>query len=150
MDYDGKQYSKSLTQLISWMDFPEAKFYSGEMKYHTTFKIADDYIGGKIILDLGELYESAEIFINGDFAGAVWTTPKILDITDKIKQSDNSVEIRVRNLLANRIIYLDRTGVYWRKYFFVNIDYKPFDASNWKLFPSGLIGNVQIILLGKR
>jgi len=42
---------------------------------------------------------------------------------------------------------MDQKGVQWRNYHeinFVNINYKPFDASGWKPMPSGLIGPVTI------
>jgi hypothetical protein len=42
---------------------------------------------------------------------------------------------------------MDRNHIEWRKYHeinFVNIDYKRFDASNWKTQVSGLDGNVVI------
>ena len=118
------------------------------MEYQTTFEIADDDTGKRFTLNPGELHESAEIFVNGDFAGAVWTTPYTLDITDKVRQGENIMQIKVRNLMANRIIELDRRGVEWRRYFFVNIDYKRFDASGWEPLPSGLIGPVRVVLGG--
>jgi hypothetical protein len=42
---------------------------------------------------------------------------------------------------------LDRRGINW-KYFhdinIVNVNYKPFDASDWPLFDSGLLGPVHL------
>ena len=52
------------------------------------------------------------------------------------------------NLSANRIRDLDRRGVQWRimkDINFVNIDYKPFDASKWPVRDSGLLGPVTLI-----
>ncbi len=146
LDYKGEQHTKEISQLESWTNWHETKFYSGEVEYQTTFNFNTKEGVKKITLNLGELRESAEIFVNGSLSGSVWTKPSVVDITDKIKQGENVILIKVRNLMANRIIHLDRTGVQWRKYFFVNIDYKPFDASNWELLPSGLIGPVSIVL----
>jgi hypothetical protein len=45
----------------------------------------------------------------------------------------------VTNLYANRIRDLDQRKVQWRIFhniIFVNLDYKPFDASAWPLRPS--------------
>ena len=56
----------------------------------------------------------------------------------------NTLRINVRNLMANRIIGLDRSKTQWRKFFFVNIDYESFDASDWQPLPSGLLGPVSI------
>jgi hypothetical protein len=49
--------------------------------------------------------------------------------------------------MANRIAYMDRNNMEWRKYHeinFVNINYKGFDASKWLIQPSGLDGNIVI------
>ena len=56
------------------------------------------------------------------------------------------------NLAANRIRDLDRRKVDWkimREINFVNINYKPFDASSWALTPSGLLGPVTLTPLRK-
>jgi len=49
--------------------------------------------------------------------------------------------------MANRIRDMDIKGIKWRNYHeinFVNINYKPFDASKWEPQPSGLLGPVTI------
>ena len=58
------------------------------------------------------------------------------------------LEIEVTNVAANRIRDMDQRKVPWRimhEINFVNIDYKPFDASNWPLHESGLLGPVRLI-----
>ena len=50
---------------------------------------------------------------------------------------------------ANRIRDLDINKIEWRKFKdinFVNIDYKPFDASEWPAVESGLAGPVRLLL----
>ncbi|MEI7908710.1 MAG: hypothetical protein WCK77_03640 [Verrucomicrobiota bacterium] len=54
-----------------------------------------------------------------------------------------------RNLAANRIADLDRRHVPWKQFReinFVNIDYKPFDASGWPAMASGLLGPVRLLV----
>lgn len=49
------------------------------------------------------------------------------------------------NLSANRIRDLDRRQVPWRVFHdinLVNIKYRPFDASDWPVLDSGLLGPV--------
>jgi len=60
----------------------------------------------------------------------------------------NTLEVEVTNLAANRIADLDRRKVDWKRFHeinFVNINYKPFDASGWPTFDSGLLGPVRLI-----
>jgi homogentisate 1,2-dioxygenase len=85
--------------------------------------------------------------MNGKELGTVYTKPFKL-ICDGLNTSDNVLEVEVTTLAANRIRDMDRSKVQW-KYFndinIVNINYKPFDASNWELVDSGLIGPVRLI-----
>ena len=60
----------------------------------------------------------------------------------------NLLEVEVTNLSANRIRDLDLRKVPWKIFHdinFVNLDYKPFDASAWPLRASGLLGPVTLI-----
>ncbi|MCU0787007.1 MAG: hypothetical protein MUC91_02280, partial [Verrucomicrobia bacterium] len=62
--------------------------------------------------------------------------------------ADNVLEVEVTNTSANRIRDLDRRGVSWQTFHdinFVNMNYKEFDASNWPLEDSGLLGPVRLI-----
>jgi hypothetical protein len=57
------------------------------------------------------------------------------------------LDVDVTNVSANRIRDLDRRGVVWKTFRdinIVNIDYKPFNAANWPLTDSGLLGPVTI------
>jgi hypothetical protein len=50
-------------------------------------------------------------------------------------------QVEVTNLMANRIPIYGQKWLEWRKYHeinFVDINYKNFDASKWKVQPSGL------------
>lgn len=67
--------------------------------------------------------------------------------TGPLLRTGNLLESEVTNLSANRVRDLDRRGVSWKKFNdinFVGIDYKPFDASNWPVRPSGLQGPVTL------
>jgi hypothetical protein len=66
-----------------------------------------------------------------------------------VLQAENELNIEVTNLSANRIRYLDRQKVPWKKFYDINIvdiRYQAFDASSWKPVPSGLLGPVHLIV----
>jgi hypothetical protein len=68
-------------------------------------------------------------------------------VMDNLKSKDNLLEVEVTNTSANRIRDLDRRGVKWQNFHdinFVNINYKKFDASDWPLADSGLLGPVTL------
>ncbi|TCD02520.1 glycosyl hydrolase [Pedobacter psychroterrae] len=139
---------RKLKSLTSWTDLgdPKANKYSGTGSYVNTFSF-DPKKGEAYVLDLGKVAESARVWLNGKDLGIVWSIPFQLRVTDKLKRGKNILKIDVANLMANRIKDMDQNKIDWRNYHeinFVNIDYKPFDASNWELMPSGLIGPVCI------
>jgi hypothetical protein len=64
-----------------------------------------------------------------------------------LKPDGNRIEVEVTNTSANRIRDLDRRRVKWREFYdinVVNLDYKPFEASDWPLAEAGLIGPVTL------
>jgi hypothetical protein len=140
-----------LNKIQPWTNFREdttIESFSGTAVYSTTFNIK-----GKVkdyLLQLDKLYESARVIINGKDAGIIWSLPFEMRIGQFLKEGNNTISIEVCNLMANRMRNMDINKQVWRNYHeinFVNINYKPFDASNWKVQPSGLGGKVSITAL---
>jgi hypothetical protein len=100
-------------------------------------------------IDLGDVRESARVYINGKFVGCAWSVPFVLDIKPNIlKVGQNDFRIEVTNLPANRIADFDRRGVKWRKMEEINvvdINYKKTTYDNWGPVPSGLNSEVKLI-----
>jgi hypothetical protein len=60
---------------------------------------------------------------------------------------NNRLVVEITNVAANRIRDLDRRGVEWKIFKdinFVDIQYKPFDASRWPVREAGLLGPVTL------
>jgi Glycosyl hydrolases family 2, sugar binding domain. len=140
--------SQTLDRLSSWTTLPDenASYFSGTGEYSTTFlltkKDAADYV-----IDLGDVRESARLWVNGKDAGILWHVPFKGNIGKYLKEGNNTLKIEVANLMANRIIYMDKKKIEWRKFNeinFINLFYEPFDASDWKPMESGLLGPVTI------
>ncbi len=138
-----------LDKLVSWTDLDDEKAinFSGQSTYEYQLnldsELADDYM-----LELGKVAESAKVWINDQEVGVLWSLPFEVRIGKYLKKGNNSIKIEVANLMANRIRYMDQNGMEWRKFHeinFVNIRYKPFDASDWKPMPSGLLGPVVLM-----
>ena len=124
----------------------EAKRFAGAARYVITVHLPErDHDGW--FLDLGDVRESARVWVNGRPAGVVVAQPFRVEVTGLLQPGDNELVIEVTNLSANRIRDLDRRGVDWKKFHDINIVdhmYKPFDASGWDLKPSGLLGPVTL------
>jgi hypothetical protein len=144
----GLPEGRRLDSLTSWTDFADsmAHIFAGTARYRRTIErptqAADDWL-----LQLGSVYESARVTINDTYVGTLVAHPFELRIGSHLREGQNELVVEVTNLAANRIAYLDRSGVAWKNFHdinFVNINYKPFDASKWLPMPSGLLGPVTI------
>ena len=146
------KHTFSLDTLKSWetLDDDSAKVTMGTGIYTTHIKLSKADAQKQWQIDLGDVRESARVYINGRFIGCAWCVPFILDCKNTLKQGNNEIRIEVTNLPANRIAYLDRQGVKWRKMEEINvvdINYKRTTYENWDPVPSGL--NSQVRLIGK-
>jgi hypothetical protein len=56
------------------------------------------------MLDLGAVYDVANVRINGKTGGTRWTPPFALDITPLLKAGDNVIEVEVTNRWVNRLM----------------------------------------------
>jgi hypothetical protein len=123
------------------MEDPKVQSFAGTGRYRVKFDLAD-WRPGMWRLDLGRVCQSARVRLNGRDLGTLFVPPFQV-ATDELKAQGNVLEAEVTNVSANRIRDLDRRKVEWKVFNdinFVNINYKPFDASNWPLTESGLLG----------
>lgn len=124
----------------------QAERFAGAARYSISVTLPDVRADGWF-LDLGDVRESARVWVNQRPAGIVVAHPFRVDVANLLSPGVNRLSIEVTNLSANRIRDLDRRGVPWKKFYDINlIDhmYKPFDASGWALKPSGLLGPVTL------
>lgn len=138
----------TMLTLKSWTETedPEADRFAGTARYSTELDLPDEVSIWEI--DLGEVRESARVFVNGHEVAGLYSVPFSAVIGEHFKPGRNHLAIEVTNLSANRIRDLDRRAVDWKIFHEINfVDhlYKKFDASDWALTPSGLLGPVKLI-----
>lgn len=137
--------------LTTWENMPleNANITMGTGVYETTFKLKSEPTG-EYMLDLGDVRESARVYLNDQFVGCAWCVPYTLECGKCLKKGKNTLKIEVTNLPANRIADLDCKGVEWRKFNEINvvkIDYSKGTYAHWDPVPSGL--NSPVILYKK-
>jgi hypothetical protein len=134
-----------LDNLDFWTKDSSTHRFWGIGKYSFDFELNSTEIKNAKVLHLDQLKDWAKVSINGKSIGKIWSIPFQLNIPNGILKEHNLIEIEVTNLSANRIRDLDKQGVVWKKFHeinFVDIRYKPFDASKWVIDSSGLKGNI--------
>ncbi len=92
-------------QLISWTESTNTgiKYFSGTAVYHNSFKLSDGASKKAIMLNLGDLRDVAEVFINGKSAGILWKKPYQVDISQLVQPGTNDLKIEIVNLWINRL-----------------------------------------------
>ena len=138
-----------LSRLQTWESLDEqTQVTMGTGVYTTKFKMSKkEDPAGSWMIDLGDVRESARVYINGQFIGCAWAVPFILDTKGALRVGENELRIEVTNLPANRISELDRQGVQWRKMEEINvvdINYKKTLYDQWEPMPSGLNSTVKL------
>ncbi len=102
--------------------------YSGRIQYEAVFDLEDNW--GWRWLNLGQVGETAELWLNGIYCGACISIPYCFFIGDILKKGENKLRIEVINNLA----YKERDE--FSKYF--------------PLPPSGILGPVELCMISEK
>ncbi len=140
--------------LKPWTEFDgdAVENFSGTASYSLSFN-APDSVSDGWVLNLGEVEQSARVALNGQDLGVLTGPVFKMYIDQELIEETNELEIEVANLMANRIAYLDREGISWKKFYNINMsawegqnrnENGIFDASEWEPRPSGLLGPVTL------
>ena len=116
-----------LEKLKSWRELAELRNYSGIAGYRIAFEVNSEMLRDDLFveLDLGRVYEVAEVWLNDKRIGVSWFRPYPIDITGHFKKVTNKLRIDVANILKNHL------------------------ADDKYSHPSGLLGPVKIQAISK-
>ena len=97
------QGAQTLSSLKSWTGFaePGIRYYSGTATYETTLDVPE---GREFALDLGDVRDVAEVFLDGERIGALWHAPYRIELPRSVKPGRHALKVRVTNAWTNRII----------------------------------------------
>jgi hypothetical protein len=91
------------TALFDWRSRDDFKYESGDGVYNASFNL-DKEADTRYFIDLGAVYFTADILINGQKAGRRIYAPYELDVTALLKSGLNRIEIRVTPVQRNHSI----------------------------------------------
>lgn len=137
--------AQSMESLQFWTQDSSTHDYWGKGTYAFDFNLSAEQISQAKVLHFDKIRDWVRVKINGKELGIVWSLPYQISIPSGILQSKNHIELEVMNVSANHIRKLDREKFNWKNFYeinFVDIQYKPFDASTWAVTPSGIEGEL--------
>ena len=152
----------NLDKLSTWEQLDAATAEAmGTGIYETNFSVDAKLLAmanGGMRIRLGDVRESARVYINNVYVGCAWSAPFELDVTGLLHEGDNALRIEVTNLPANRIRKMDIDGTDWRIFKDVNIlavvngntSQAGVTYEQWALVPSGLNSKVQLVPLRRQ
>ena len=76
--------------------------FSGTAIYTKTVSLPENYRSKRVMLDLGRVSSVADVFVNGQPAGALVWSPYQLDISKLLKPGENEIKILVTNTESNQ------------------------------------------------
>ena len=118
------------------------KYFSGIATYKNSFNLKVVTKNQVVQIDLGEVKNLAEVYVNGKKAATLWKQPFMTDITSFVHAGINNIEIKVVNSWVNRLIGDAQPGA--KKITFIVL---PLLNENSPLEESGLLGPVKLEFL---
>ncbi len=145
---------QQLDKIQRWtaLDGDLFQHFSGTASYRTNFELPDGAQQG-LILDLREVSETATVKVNGQLVGTALGPVYQVLIPVEVLEKTNALSVEVSNLMANRIMYLEKNGQRWQRFYNINVSARMrenlgpdrvFTTKAWEPFPSGLAGPVSI------
>ena len=137
-------------ELISWTDAndPGTRAFSGTATYTNTFTLSEqDIINRRLVLDLGNVRELAQVYLNGEALGVSIFAPHHFEVSDIVRLGENFLVVKVTNTWLNRLIE-DGSRPAHERLTHTNLTRGPTSTTAWHEAspkPSGLVGPVSIL-----
>ena len=94
-----KDYNSiTINSLQDLSQLEDYKHFSGTVSYKTTLDVDSEV---PVIMDLGKVYDIAELYINGELCGTKWYGKRRFEIAKYLNTGINEIEIRVITLMGN-------------------------------------------------
>jgi hypothetical protein len=98
---------RDLRELIDWSFDSELRGFSGRGVYTTAFTVSARKAGSRLVLDLGQVKDVAEVMVNGKDVARLLLHPYQTDISDFVQTGENRLEITITNALFNSMVLRD-------------------------------------------
>jgi hypothetical protein len=168
---EGTRTWQTLSSLTE-SDEPDVKYFSGTATYQNTFTLpkkaaieqeqSDARINSAereqarpkvnlpagLCIDLGEVGQMADVFINGQHVDFLWKAPYKVNFEGQLKPGKNTIEVKVVNTWVNRLIGDGQPNVEGHSFTPVAFyGVKSLSQNMRPVIPSGLMGPVRLEIL---
>ncbi|MEU4893285.1 glycosyl hydrolase [Streptomyces sp. NPDC044780] len=95
----------SLDALAAWPDIPGLEDVSGVGRYRATVRLGRGWTGAGTgaRLELGEVFDTCRVTVNGTAVGPVDQVTGVVDVGDLLRRGENTLEVEVATTLLNRL-----------------------------------------------
>ena len=144
---EGTRIWQTLSSLTE-SDEPNVEYFSGTATYQNTFTLSKKNLPAGLSIDLGEVGQMADVFINGEHVDFLWKAPYKVNFEGQLKPGKNTIEVKVVNTWVNRLIGDGQPGVEGHSFTPVAFyGVKSLSQDMGTLTPSGLMGPVHLEIL---
>ena len=144
---EGTRTWQTLSSLTE-SDEADVKYFSGTATYQNTFTLSKKNLPAGLSIDLGEVGQMADVFINGEHVDFLWKAPYKVNFEGQLKPGKNTIEVKVVNTWVNRLIGDGQPGVEGHSFTPVAFyGVKSLSQDMGTLTPSGLMGPVHLEIL---
>lgn len=100
----GKTVELALEKLVDWSTSAndEVKYFSGTVTYEAPVLPADAFGAGRTVLDLGEVHDMAEVWLDGQKLATLWRPPFRVALPPSAAKG--KLVVKVTNTWPNRLI----------------------------------------------
>ena len=132
----------------TWQTLSSLTYFSGTATYQNTFTLPKKNLPAGLCIDLGEVGQMADVFINGEHVDFLWKAPYKVNFEGQLKPGKNTIEVKVVNTWVNRLIGDGQPGVEGHSFTPVAFyGVKSLSQDMGTLTPSGLMGPVHLEIL---
>jgi hypothetical protein len=137
-DMQAGPVSRANTSLVDWRDDAELRHSSDLGTYTTVFTLEERKPARRYLLDLGDVYFTADVRVNERDAGTLLFAPYRLDVTDHLVAGENQIEVTVTPAPRNGFIGRALAG---------EEPYERLEGEADRLMSAGLAGPVRLMAL---
>jgi len=103
--YGFETFDTTCETLVSWTENLRTRHFSGTGRYEIGFEVPAERMvpESRVMLELGEVGNLAEVELNGQAMGVAWMTPYRIDVTKALHAGNNKLVVRVTDALIHYV-----------------------------------------------